>query len=245
MQTATNNTPDIKIDKSKMMEEPAPMEDLKKEELEEENFKEKVYSEDENLIKKENLEDRRNNQEEGRISSAKAKQLEEKTKYRVTEAAAKNSYTTATNNKKDEDAKNKAAKTDDSGEIETHKEEKTPRDRLHESEGQVINHKNGQFDHQSGQLKSTKGNQPAGKNAKMQTATKNTLNIKIDKSQMMEEPEPMGDFKKEELEEENFKEKGHSEDENLIKKENLEDHRKNQEEGRIFSAEAKQSEEKN
>ena len=92
METPTKNTPDIKIDKSQMMEEPAPMRDLKKEELEEENFREKGYSEDENLIKKENLEDRRNNQEEGRISSAEVKQLEEKTKYRVTKAAAKNSY---------------------------------------------------------------------------------------------------------------------------------------------------------
>ena len=52
-----------------------------------------------------------------------------------------------------EDAENEATETEDIGEKEAHKEEKTPRDPLHESEGQVFNHKNGQFDHQSGQLK--------------------------------------------------------------------------------------------
>ena len=60
--------------------------------------------------------------------------------------------------KKEEDAKNKAAKTDVSGEIETHKEENAPRDLIHVAQGKV-------FDHQSGQLKSTKINQPAEKSA--------------------------------------------------------------------------------
>ena len=52
------NTP--KLDQSLVMEEPAPMGYLKKEDLEEENFIEKDDSEDENLTEKEN---RRNKEE--------------------------------------------------------------------------------------------------------------------------------------------------------------------------------------
>ena len=113
-----------------------------------------------------------------------------------------------------EDAENEATETEDIGEKEAHKEEKNPRDRLHKSKGRIFNHKYGQF----------------GRNAKMQTATKNTPDLKIYKSQIMEEPAPMGGLQKEELQEENFKEKGYSEEENQIKKENPEDHRKIQEE---------------
>ena len=55
--------------------------------------------------------------------------------------------------KEDEDAENEVAETEDSGEKEAHKEEKTPRDRLHKSKGRIFNQKSRQFAHQSGQLK--------------------------------------------------------------------------------------------